>query len=136
MKNLFYIFLLTFIPMISFSAVADDNPYTQVANAIATAISKGDAAGVAKYFDSSVDVTILGEDGTYSKSQAEQMLKSFFSKHRVDNFKIVHNVDSPNGSSSSFVGQLTSGGKNYRLYVLMADSGSSKIVQEISIRER
>ncbi len=142
MKNLLYILLLSFLPIVGFSTaninVLDPISIVEqdVTSQITSAISKGDATGVAKFFDSSVDVNILGDNGTYSKSQAEQMLKSFFTKNKVSSFKVIHNVNSPSGSSSSFVGQLNSNGKNYRLFVLMSDSGSSKIIQEITIKER
>lgn len=108
----------------------------QIGDDIVKALSKGDANTVAKYFDSSVDVTILNTSDTYSKSQAQQVLKSFFSKHSVSDFKVLHNIDSKSGSSESVVGQLTSGKKSFRVYVLFSNSGSSKIIQEISIRER
>jgi len=136
MMKTFYIIAVLILPFLSFSAVEANPSYDQVADQIVQSISKGDAAGVAKFFDTSVDVNILGKSGTYSKPQAEQMLKTFFSQHRVDKFEIIHNTSSPNNSSNAFVGWLTSNGKRYRLFVQMAESGNSKIIQEISVRER
>ena len=130
MKQLILLFTVLLVPLLSNANTA------QAGNEITQAFSKGNASAVAKFFDSSVDVTIMDKSDTYSKSQAEQVLKSFFSKNSVSGFKVLHNVDSKSGSSESMVGQLTAGGKSYRVYVLIASSDSSKIIQEISIKER
>lgn len=131
MKNFIFTLLLFFVGFASYAS-----PAYQAVDAISKALKAGDASAVAKHFDSSVDVTILKDANTYSKSQAEQVLKSFFSKNKVTGFTKKHDVASKSGSSESFVGDMTAGGKNYRVYVLLSSSGSSQIIQEISIRER
>lgn len=126
--------LLLFI-VLPLSIVAFIN--TPAGDEIVKSIRAGDAAGVAKYFDSSVEVTILSTSNTYSKSQAEQVLKEFFAKNKVSGFKLLHNVDSRGGDSESIIGTLSAGGNTYRVYVLLnRASGNKNIIQEINIRER
>lgn len=103
---------------------------------VVAGLKKGDVSMLAKHFDSNVDVTLLGDSNTYSKSQATEVLKSFFAKNSVSNFKVIHNVDSKSGSSESIVGQITAGGKSYRVFILLANAGSKQIIQEISIKTR
>lgn len=103
---------------------------------VVAGLKKGDVSMLAKHFDSNVDVTLLGDSNTYSKSQATEVLKSFFAKNSVSNFKVIHNVDSKSGSSESIVGQITAGGKSYRVFILLSNAGSKQIIQEISIKTR
>lgn len=144
MKSVFFIVMLSLMSFVSFSNTlvnADTQATVLVEEAqgttdIIAAIKKGDASGVAKFFDSRVDIQVDGQNGTYSKAQAEQMLRTFFTKNKVSNFKVVHSVDSPNGSSSSIVGQLNAGGKTYRMYIVFSTVGSKQTIQELNIKDR
>lgn len=132
MKPIIKLVLLFIIPLTMVSMAQ-----AQVSDKVVKAISNGSANGVAKYFDSSVDITILNTSNSYSKSQAEEVLKDFFFKNSVSGFKLMHNIDSRGGDSSSIIGTLTAGGESFRVYVLL-NSASSKnaIIQELTIRQR
>jgi len=78
--------LLLVIPMVVMAAMP--GPIQEVSSAI----RKGDATAVAKLFDSSVDITIMDDEDTYSRSQGEQVLKSFFSSNKPSNFVVKHDV--------------------------------------------
>lgn len=57
---------------------------------VVRSINNGDAASVAKYFDNSVEMVLPGKSSTYSKSQAEMILKDFFYSNPVVSFKVLH----------------------------------------------
>jgi len=46
-------------------------------------IRGGNSREVAKYFDNNVEITILDRESTYSRVQAEMVLRDFFSKNSV-----------------------------------------------------
>ena len=46
-----------------------------------TLFKAGNSKELAKNFSSSVELSILGEEDVYSKAQAEQILRDFFTKH-------------------------------------------------------
>lgn len=69
------------------------------------AFKAGNATKIASYFSENVDLAILETENLYSKSQAEQILKSFFTKHKPSEFTIVHKGKS--GQSEYFIGELT-----------------------------
>ena len=48
---------------------------------IAAAISSGNSKELATYFDNTVEVKIANKEGAYSKSQAEAIIKDFFTKN-------------------------------------------------------
>ena len=45
---------------------------------IGDAIRSGDARAVARYFNTTVDLTILNQEGVCGKAQAVQVLRDFF----------------------------------------------------------
>jgi Domain of unknown function (DUF4783) len=46
---------------------------------VVAALKNGDATAVARHFDNTVEITIPDKSNNYSKSQAEMVLKDFFS---------------------------------------------------------
>ncbi|UKN01230.1 DUF4783 domain-containing protein [Paracrocinitomix mangrovi] len=73
-----------------------------------TAFKNGKAEVIATSFNDNVDLSIDGKSDLYSKSQAEQILKTFFADHPVSSFEVIHKGSS--GQSDYFIGELTSKG--------------------------
>ena len=59
---------------------------------VVRSINNGDAASVAKYFDNSVEMVLPGKSSTYSKSQAEMILKDFFYSNRWSHLRCCTRV--------------------------------------------
>lgn len=110
------LFLVSFTPLYS----VDD---------VVTAMSKGDANRLSKYFDSRVDITLPGKSDNYSKSQAEMILKDFFSTNEVKNFQVKHKGEQ-NGSQFC-IGLLQTRNGNYRTKFFMKQKGTEQLVQEL-----
>jgi len=103
-------------------------------NTINAALSGGDSHTLAMYFDNNVNVTILDNENTYSKAQAEMVIKDFFAKHLPKAFAPVHEGTSPEGSKFS-VGTLTTASGNFRTFVLIKQKGTTFLIQEIRFEE-
>ncbi len=97
---------------------------------ISLAIRSGNAREVAKYFDTSVEITIHNESKVYSKSQAEMVLKDFFTKNPVSSFNIIHKGTSNEGSQYG-IGTLVTGGGSFRTYVYIKQKGTVFYIQEM-----
>ena len=80
------------------------------ASQVAAALQAGNAADVAKNFNTMVDLTLPGFDDTYSKIQAGAILKDFFTQNPVKSFKITRQGSSPDGSQYT-IGSLETGKK-------------------------
>jgi hypothetical protein len=93
------------------------------------AIKKGDALKVSRYFDSLVEITLNDKSNSYSRTQAEVVLKDFFSNNNVRSFTIIHRVNSNNGEYC--VGTLTTASGEYRTTILFKNKGDRKLVQEL-----
>ena len=94
------------------------------------AFRAGNATKIASYFAENVDLSILETENLYSKSQAEQILKNFFIKHKPSEFTIVHKGKS--GQSEYFIGELTCTDAIFRV-TLNSKSGDVKEITALTI---
>jgi hypothetical protein len=99
-------------------------------NYSAADIRKGDAPTLAKYFSGNVEISIKDAQNSYSKSQAEAVLKNFFSLHAPKSFTIVHQGQSPEGAKY-FIGTLSTSAGTYRTYVYAKQVNTTFVIQEI-----
>lgn len=97
---------------------------------VVTAMRSGDANQLSRYFDTRVDVSLPGKSDNYSKSQAEMILKDFFTSNKVKNFQIKHRGENKDGSLFC-VGTLQTNNGNYRTKFFMKQKGEQQVVQEI-----
>ena len=98
---------------------------------IGSSIRSGDAQSISKFFGNSVDLTIINKEEMYSKAQAEQMLKDFFSKNTPVSFAIIHKGVSKEGSKYAIGSLVTAQGTTYRTYFYIKQSGNNYYIQEL-----
>lgn len=100
---------------------------------VISAMKSGSASGLAKHFDSYIDITLPDKSGNYSKSQAELIVKDFFSSNGVKNFEVKHKGNNENGEYC--IGTLQTKNGNYRTTVFMRLKENKQIVQDIRIQQ-
>ena len=133
MKKLsFIIILLAVATTISASLVFYNS--VGIVEEVATAIKTGNSTNVSKYFNSTLDLTVPGSEGTYSKVQAEMILKDFFSKNAPKSFLINHQGASNDGSLYA-IGTYTSATAALRTYFLLKKSGTTYLIQKLEFEE-
>jgi hypothetical protein len=98
---------------------------TEVVNAIKT----GNATAVARYFDNTVEITLPEKGNSYSKSQAELVLRDFFNTNGVKNFEVIHK--SENAGSQFCIGNLTTNNGVFRTTIYMKQKGGMEVIQEL-----
>ena len=101
---------------------------------IITALKAGNATEMAKYFDNTVEIMLPDKSNSYSKSQAEVVLRDFFSNNPVKGFEILHKGE--NGGSQYCIGTLVTKNASYRTTVFMKQKGSVQTLQEIRFENR
>lgn len=99
--------------------------FTDVINAI----KSGNAAEVAKFFDNTVELTLPDKSSSYSKRQAELVLRDFFSQNPVKNFQVLH--QSEKAGSEYCIGTLTTANGTFRTTIYMKQEGSKQLIQEL-----
>lgn len=93
------------------------------------AIKSGNANEVAKYFDNTVEITLPGKSNSYSKSQAQLVLRDFFNTNNVKNFQVIH--QSENAASQYCIGNLNTSSGLFRTTIYMKQKGDRQVIQEL-----
>lgn len=98
---------------------------------ITKALSTGDVETLGNYFDESIELSILEEEGIYNKSQALQKVRRFLTQNEVDSFAEVHQGASRSSDSQYVIGNLSTKGGTYRVYLYLTNNPDGKmIIQE------
>jgi hypothetical protein len=96
---------------------------------VVSAIRSGNAPELSKYFDNRVDIALPDKSDTYSKAQAEMILRDFFSSKGVTGFEVKHKGE--NGGAQFCVGVLKTRNAEYRTHLFMRQRGDRQLLQEI-----
>ena len=120
--------LLFILPALAFSQ-------SDILDNIAGAVRNGNSKDVAKYFDNNVEITILDRESTYSRVQAEMVLRDFFSKNSVQSFDLIHRGTSGEGSSYG-IGKLKTANQTFRTYYFVKQKGSQSLIQEMRFEKQ
>lgn len=96
---------------------------------IAGFIKQGNTPEIVKLCASTVEMTVMGQEDTYSKRQVEEALNNFFSKNKPQHVQLLHKVNS-NQKFLFGVVILKSTGGTYRMaYTLNETEGAMKIIE-------
>jgi len=98
-------------------------------DAVATAIRSGDVGQLAPYLDYRVDIALPDKSDTYSKSQAEMVIRDFFATNGVRNFQVKQK-----GENAEFVycvGILQTYNGNYRTTLFFKQKGDKQYLQDL-----
>jgi antitoxin component YwqK of YwqJK toxin-antitoxin module len=113
--------ILLLIFTVSFKAISLDE--------IVKAFKSGNAARVSLFFDNTVEITVSEKSTSYSKSQAELVLRDFFSTNEVRDFEIIHEGD--NAGSQYCIGNLITKNGTFRTTIFVKLKGNKQLIQEI-----
>ena len=98
---------------------------------ISLLISSSNSRQISSYFGNNVDLTIVNAEEVYSKAQAEQILKDFFTKNPPKSFSIIHRGVSKEGSKYAIGNYITTNGGSFRTYVYVKTVGGAEQIQEM-----
>ena len=105
--------------LLFFFAINITYSQAQIDKSIIEAIKKGNSTELAKYFNTSIDLDVPGNDGTFSKKQAEIIIKDLFKKYPPKSFTIKQSGSSNDGSKFSIGIYKSTNNKSYRTYYLI-----------------
>lgn len=99
---------------------------------IGGSMGSGNVGGISRYFDNAVSMTISGNQSTYSRSQAEMVLRDFFSKNSAKGFSIERRSS---GGNCYAIGTLNTSNGTYRAYISMKQKDGNYVIQEIRLEK-
>jgi chemotaxis protein CheY-P-specific phosphatase CheC len=97
---------------------------------VITAMKSGNSTAIAAFFDNTVEINTPGKSGSYSKSQAQLVLKDFFSTNAVKSFDVIHKGETT--GSQFCIGTLVTKSGTYRTTILMKQKGDKQLLQGIT----
>ena len=96
---------------------------------VAYAMRSGSSGQLSQYLDNRVDISLPEKSDTYSKSQAEMIIRDFFSTNGVRNFQIKRKGES--GGAEYCIGVLQTRNGDYRTTLFMKQKGDKQLLQEL-----
>ena len=84
---------------------------------VISALRSGNSSQLSAYFDDNVELTLPDKSDSYSKAQAQLIVKDFFGNNGVKGFELKHKGDSPGGHFC--IGTLQTNAGNFRTNVFM-----------------
>lgn len=95
------------------------------------ALKIGASKELSRFLNKNIDLTMHGKMNTYSKTQAEYVLKYFFKNNPPSSFIIVHQGASKGGSPYA-TGQYMSGNKTFLVWVRIKKVEDKYLIHEMS----
>lgn len=89
MKKLFYIGIL-FLIVFTYTQAKTSNTENSSIEEIVMVFQSGSSKDLAKFFAQGIDININGNQGDYSKNQAEVVMRDFFRKFPPIDFQLLH----------------------------------------------
>lgn len=117
-------FITSFLPSMRFQG--------DLVNDLLPHFKNGNAKEIAKNFAPSVELGILSDSDVYSKAQAEQILRDFFSKHIPVNATVVHVIDTNPNYQVGIVALATKSGK-FRTTISYKKTSGTFYITELKI---
>lgn len=112
-------------------AFGEGRTQSSIFNPMKDAVKAGNAKDLVKYFNTSIVLNLEGEVATYSKAQAEFVLRDFFKKHPATDFTIVHSGSSKGGLQFA-IGKFQSGADSFNVLMRMREVESVYLIHEMS----
>lgn len=104
-------------------------------NDMVNAVRYGRVADISRFLDNVVPITINNNQSIYSRTQAEMVLKDFFSKNTPSDF-IVANTGAGGNNASFAIGDLITATGKYSVYILLKQKDNSYMLQEIRFNKQ
>ncbi|MGA3013583.1 MAG: DUF4783 domain-containing protein [Bacteroidales bacterium] len=102
---------------------------------ILAALTAGNVVVLSSFFNNMIDLGITGNEDTYSKTQATQILKDFFTKNPIKSVKFTSEGSSTDGSQFT-IGEMKAGTGTYRLYYLLKKISGKFLIQQLQIQKQ
>jgi hypothetical protein len=103
----------------------------EIPEGIINGFSKGNASALSDYMSSTLELTLNDKEEIYSKTQAEIILRKFFTDNPPSQFKIIHQGGKE--KSKYAIGKLSSGTKSFRITFLLKTVENKVLIHQLRI---
>lgn len=96
-------------------------------------ITQGNAENLSAWFADNLEISVAGSLTSSSKSQAKQIVKSFFDSHTPRSFEISHVAGRSNMKYA--LGTLNAGGETYNVTIFVSCKNDDYRIQQLKIEK-
>lgn len=107
---------------------------TEVLSNTKVSLAQADPKNLTKYFNDYVEISFDGEKSSYSKTQAEFVMKDFFKKHPPVSFELIHQGASKEGLKYA-IGKYSFSKGSYRVYILIKQFKGNYLIDTLNFSE-
>ena len=104
---------------------------SEVINNVKIALKSSSAKELARYFSQNIEINLDGEINTYSKAQAEFVLKDFFKKYPSSDFQFIHQGASKGGLKYA-IGKYSHKNGSFRVWMRIKQFNEKYLVYEMN----
>lgn len=109
---------------------AQDSSYDVFAP-IGKYLSKGNSEALSAWFADNLQISVISQESTASKSQARQIVKAFFETYTPRNFNITHTAGRANMKYA--LGVLNAGGELFSVTIFVTCKSGTYKIQMLNI---
>lgn len=99
---------------------------------ISQALGSGDIAKLTSYLGAEVELSVMGEDDFFTKAEATEQLKAFFSQNQATKFTQIHTGTSETTKAEYCIGNLVAGGKTFRVVIYLTKTPDGLRIKKMS----
>ena len=97
---------------------------------VRSALRNGSSRELSQYFAPTVEIGFDGDKQSYNSTQAEIVMKDFFSKNAPSTFEFIHQGQSSEGIQYA-IGRYTGRGGPYRVFVKLKPSRGAPLIDTL-----
>ena len=112
-------------------ALAGTNLSREIPEGIVKSLAVGNSRELSRHFNETIELVVLTSEDVYSKSQAELILRSFFSENRPVKFELLHTGGKE--SSRYAIGNMKTEKGEFRVYFLLKHRESVPLIHLLRI---
>jgi len=102
---------------LAFSFIPEkESPIALQIEEITSFFGSGSSKGLAQFFENGLELNVKGDKGTFSKIQAELVLRDFFKKHPAKDFQIIHS-SGKDDQIQYYIGNYQSTNSQFRILI-------------------
>lgn len=130
-RGIAYKTVFALMVLLSYAGASAQEKGYDVFNPIAKYITVGDADKLSAWFSDNLEVTIFSSSNDSSRSQARQIMRSFFKSYTPRSFDITHKAGRSNMKYA--LGTLNAGGEMFLVTIFVSLKDDGYRIQQIKI---
>lgn len=116
------------------TVVEYQQPNNTILTEVISYIKVANIKELSKNFNTTIDLLLPSVEGSYSKTQAELIVKNFFEKNPPKSLTIKHQGSSNDGSLYA-IGTYSTDKLNYRTYILLKKINDKYLIHQLQFEQ-